>query len=109
TRPHLDLLLGRRDVRRVAGNRSRSDRTLWYNSTVMNSTSDQLDGLDGAVPTPPVRRNAVLSRLAGWCYDHRRRVLLIWLVALVVVSVVSGIIRFNSRDRVTGGSSGYTL
>jgi uncharacterized membrane protein YdfJ with MMPL/SSD domain len=71
----------------------------------MNSTSDQLDGLDGAVPTPPVRRNGVLSRLAGWCYDHRRRVLLIWLVALVVVSVVSGIIGSNYEDRFSGGNS----
>ena len=27
-----------------------------------------------------------LGRLAGWCYDHRRRVLLGWL--LVVVAVI---------------------
>src|SRR5215469_4798351 len=33
-------------------------------------------------------RGAVLQRLAGWCYDRRRRVLGAWIAALVVLSIL---------------------
>src|SRR4051812_11582196 len=56
-------------------------------------------------PTPPARRNGWLSRLAGWSYDHRRRVLFIWIGVLVVTSVVSGIIGSNYENRFGGGNS----
>ena len=30
--------------------------------------------------------SSLLGRLAAWCYDHRRRVLLGWLLAVAVVA-----------------------
>ena len=45
------------------------------------------DGPTGALP-----------RLAGWCHDHRRRVLILWIVTLVVASVISGV----DRQRLPG-------
>ena len=39
-----------------------------------------------------------LARLAGWCYDHRRRVLVLWIGLLVVASVDLG----DRRQRLPG-------
>ncbi|MCU1381120.1 MAG: integral rane export protein, partial [Acidimicrobiales bacterium] len=35
----------------------------------------------------PDRGEGALARFAGWCYDHRRRVLALWLLAVVGFSV----------------------
>ena len=58
-------------------------------------------------PTPPVSsgRAGAPGRLAGWCHDHRRLVLGLWVVALVVMSVVSGIVGSNYQDKLGGGAS----
>src|SRR4051812_3021820 len=34
------------------------------------------------------RAMSTLARFAGWCYDHRRRVLALWLVAVVAFSII---------------------
>ena len=36
----------------------------------------------------PVHKS-LLARVAGWCYDHRRRVLLAWVVAIVAFNVMA--------------------
>ena len=45
-----------------------------------------------------------LARLAGWSYDHRRRVLVLWIGLLVVASVASGIAGNAYQDRFTGNA-----
>ena len=45
-----------------------------------------------------------LARLAGWSYDHRRRVLVLWIGLLVVASVTSGIAGNAYQDRFTGNA-----
>src|SRR5215472_3653027 len=45
----------------------------------MASTQSRID----ANVARPTRKG--LGRLAGWCYDHRRRVLLGWLLAVVAI------------------------
>ncbi len=35
----------------------------------------------------PGPEDVALGRLAGWCVDHRRRVLLVWIAAIVLVTV----------------------
>ena len=47
----------------------------------------------------------ILGRLAGWCYDHRPRVLVIW--ALVLIAVVGSALLFGSRfnDNFSSGNS----
>jgi len=56
-------------------------------------------------PRPSSGGPGAPGRLAGWCYDHRRLVLGLWLVALVVASVVSGIVGSNYQDKLSGGAS----
>src|SRR4051812_30659658 len=43
---------------------------------------------DVAVLAPNEDHRWVLERLARWCYGHRRRVLVLWLVALIGFSVI---------------------
>ncbi|MGB7050377.1 MAG: hypothetical protein WBG41_02290, partial [Acidimicrobiales bacterium] len=47
----------------------------------------------GTVPSsssgPLKAEDSALGRLAGWCYDHRRRVLLLWIGAIIVITVVA--------------------
>jgi putative drug exporter of the RND superfamily len=45
-----------------------------------------------------------LARLGGWSYDHRRRVLVLWIGLLVVASVASGIAGNAYEDRFTGNA-----
>jgi hypothetical protein len=45
-----------------------------------------------------------LARLAGWSYDHRRRVLVMWIGLLVVASVASGMVGNAYQDRFTGNA-----
>src|SRR5947209_6694226 len=40
--------------------------------------------------TGPVPLGGLVERLAAWCYDHRRRVVLLWIVALVGIGVLGG-------------------
>ena len=32
-----------------------------------------------------------LGRLAGWCYDHRRKVLVAWILAIIALILFSGL------------------
>jgi RND superfamily putative drug exporter len=47
----------------------------------------------------------VLARLAGWSYDHRRKVLVVWLVVLVAVSVLSQVVGSDYQDKFSGGNT----
>jgi RND superfamily putative drug exporter len=60
-----------------------------------------------ADPTRPMAsgERSFLGRLAGWCYDHRRKVLLLWLGALIVVTVISQSAGSHFRDNFSSGNS----
>lgn len=68
----------------------------------MNGTNEADDM--NSPPTP-----GGLARLAGWCYDHRRRVLTGWILVVLVVIALSGVIgsafsnNFNSAIRRRSG------
>jgi RND superfamily putative drug exporter len=62
---------------------------LCYNSSVMKST----------------RTPGALARLAGWAYDRRRLVLVVWIVVLVAVTVLSQMVGSNYQDKFSGGHS----
>src|SRR5271165_1558510 len=47
----------------------------------------------------------VLGRLAAWCHDHRRPVLLAWIVLLVLVTGVSQAVGAHWQDKFGGGNS----
>ena len=64
----------------------------------MNSTS---------TPHPEAKNAAEtrLGRLAGWSYDRRRLVLVSWLAALLIVSIIGGAVGSNFTDQFGGGHS----
>jgi RND superfamily putative drug exporter len=46
-----------------------------------------------------------LARLAAWCYDRRRLVLIVWIGVLVVASIAANAIGSNYQDKFNGGKS----
>ncbi len=46
-----------------------------------------------------------LGRLAAWCYDHRWRVLLLWVVAVVVIAGIGNAAKSNWNDKFSGGNT----
>ena len=65
------------------------------------------------VTTPassPPRQGAVaeksaLGRLAGWCYDHRRRVLVLWILGIILLTAISQIVGTRYQDSFSSGNS----
>ncbi len=49
---------------------------------------------------------SVLGRLAGWCYDHRRRVLAIWVLAVVAVIGSAASVGGSFDNNFSSGNSG---
>jgi putative drug exporter of the RND superfamily len=47
------------------------------------------------VPGPGTTRDTTLTRLSGWCFDHRRTVLVAWI--LVAVAVIGTAVSFGSQ------------
>src|SRR5271166_4129238 len=61
-----------------------------------------------ATPPPtelPTAENSGLGRLAGWCYDHRRRVLLCWIGAIIVITVLAQSLGSRFQDSFGSGNS----
>jgi len=60
---------------------------------------------------PPVARDRVrpeatrLGRLAGWCYDHRRRVLLAWVALLIGSTVIAQVVGTHFEDKFSAGDT----
>jgi RND superfamily putative drug exporter len=46
-----------------------------------------------------------LARLAGWCYDHRRGVLVTWILVVVAIIGLSGAVGSAFKDNFNSGSS----
>jgi hypothetical protein len=49
--------------------------------------------------------HTALGRLAGWCYDHRRRVLLVWIAAIIVITVLAQTMGSRFQDSFGSGNS----
>ncbi|MGH9917480.1 MAG: MMPL family transporter, partial [Nitrososphaerales archaeon] len=62
---------------------------------------------DGAGPTAgaPTAEYTALGRLAAWCYDHRRRVLLLWVGVIIVITVVAQSMGSRFQDSFGSGNS----
>jgi RND superfamily putative drug exporter len=56
-----------------------------------------------AAPSRPALTG--LGRLAGWCFDHRRRVVSIWVVVLVVVIAASQVVGGNLSNSFSSAGS----
>jgi RND superfamily putative drug exporter len=58
-----------------------------------------------ATDTLQTAEESRLGRLAGWCFDHRRAVLGLWLVAIVAFSAVSGALGAKYSNQFGGDGS----
>src|SRR5580658_6793538 len=47
-----------------------------------------------------------LGRMAGWCYDHRRRVLVGWIVGLVAFTALAQVVGTHFDNKFTSGHNG---
>ena len=45
----------------------------------------------------------MLGRLAGWCYDHRRRVLLAWIALLIGTMAIAQLVGTHFENKFTAG------
>ncbi len=63
--------------------------------------------VDTAPPTggAAVAEESALGRLAGWCYDHRWRVLLLWIAAIVLITVVAQSMGSRFQESFGSGNS----
>jgi uncharacterized membrane protein YdfJ with MMPL/SSD domain len=53
----------------------------------MNYTDPGAGNVTAPAPDRPTAEHTALGRLAGWCHDHRRRVLLIWIAAIIAITI----------------------
>ena len=70
----------------------------------MNSRASAAGGVAGKAGGPAAG-DTVLGRLAGWCFDHRRRVLLMWIAAIIVITVVAQSMGSRFQDSFGSGNS----
>ncbi len=80
-------------------------RSPCYKSSVMNYTDP--DGNEPGSPrkAPTTAEHSALGRLAGWCYDHRRRVLLVWIAIIIAITVVAQSMGSRFQDSFGSGNS----
>ncbi len=54
---------------------------------------------------PPEQAETVLGRLAGACYDRRRMVLALWILAIIGVTVVAQMVGTHFENKFTAGNT----
>ncbi len=59
----------------------------------------------GDAQTPEEPPVTTLGRLAGACYDRRRTVLLIWILAIIGITVISQVVGTHFENRFTAGNT----
>jgi RND superfamily putative drug exporter len=67
--------------------------------TAGTTTERQFGQISGPEPLP------ALGRWAGWCYDHRRRVLLVWLFLIVGVTAIAQVVGTRFQNDFTAGNT----
>ncbi len=55
--------------------------------------------------TTPQTDTTALGRLAGRCYDRRRLVLVLWIVAIIGVTVLSQVVGTTFKNKFTSGNT----
>jgi RND superfamily putative drug exporter len=69
---------------------------------MMNLTGERVVEAENAEDQPP---ETVLGRLAGACYDRRRTVLVLWILAIIGVTVVAQMVGTHFENRFTAGNT----
>ena len=74
---------------------------MWSKSSVVNYT----EPADPAGVAAPAAEQTTLGRLAGWCYDHRRRLVLLWIAAIIVITVLAQSMGSRFQESFGSGNS----
>src|SRR5580698_7590935 len=69
---------------------------------MMNLTGERVVEAENAEDQPP---ETVLGRLAGACYDRRRTVLVLWILAIIGVTVVAQMVGTHFENKFTAGNT----
>jgi RND superfamily putative drug exporter len=67
--------------------------------TAGTTVEPRLDPTSGQEPLSP------LGRWAGWCYDHRRIVLLLWLLLIIGVTAIAQVVGTRFQNDFTAGNT----
>jgi putative drug exporter of the RND superfamily len=71
----------------------------------MNYTKSHAPTATSPVSDVRTAEHSALGRLAGWCYDHRRRVLLVWIAGIIVITVLAQAMGSRFQDSFGSGNS----
>jgi RND superfamily putative drug exporter len=71
----------------------------------MNYTHSDARAATSRDSGPRTAEHTALGRLAGWCYDHRRRVLLVWIAGIIVITVLAQAMGSRFQDSFGSGNS----
>ncbi|MGH9080105.1 MAG: MMPL family transporter, partial [Acidimicrobiales bacterium] len=71
----------------------------------MNYTATGAADVSPSEPEPATAGESAIGRLAGWCHDHRRRVLVLWIAAIIVVTVVAQSMGSRFQESFGSGNS----
>ena len=71
----------------------------------MSSSPPSPSRASGGLRPPSAAEQSFLGRLAGWCYDHRRRVLGLWILGIIALTAVSQAMGSRFQDSFSSGNS----
>src|SRR5580704_17377892 len=69
---------------------------------MVNLTGEATTGTVHTTEEPPV---TALGRLAGACYDRRRTVLALWILAIIAITVLSQVVGTHFENKFTAGNT----
>jgi putative drug exporter of the RND superfamily len=69
------------------------------------STVSDAEAPSSRAPEARTAEHTALGRLAGWCYDHRRRVLVVWIAGIIVITVLAQTMGSRFQDSFGSGNS----
>ncbi len=71
----------------------------------MSSSPPSPSRASGGLRPPSAAEQSFLGRLAGWCYDHRWRVLGLWILGIIALTAVSQAVGTRYQDSFSSGNS----
>ncbi|HXQ61284.1 MAG TPA: MMPL family transporter [Acidimicrobiales bacterium] len=71
----------------------------------MSSSPETPSSANRRARRPTVAEESFLGRLAGWCHDHRRRVLGLWILGIIALTAISQVVGTRYQDNFSSGNS----
>jgi RND superfamily putative drug exporter len=74
-------------------------------SSITSAPAPGASPTSGEGGTRTAAERSFLGRLAGWCYDHRRKVLVGWILGIVAITALSQFVGTRYQDNFSSGNS----